>query len=139
MIYSDKFHLNVIDLTHIELSTDTDKEFQLDLWAKFFTATTWEEVIMLAENNPYIDEAAQTLYEANSDRLTEKICRARRDYYKQKNTTEKLFHDVTTERDTAITERDKAITERDEAIIERDKALARLAELEAELAQARNK
>jgi len=54
-------------------------------WAKFFTATKWEEVIMLAENNPYIDEAAQTLYEANADHLTEMQCRARRDYYKQKN------------------------------------------------------
>lgn len=141
MVYSDKFHLNVIDLTHINLSTDADKEFQLDIWAKFFTAKTWEEVNMLAENNPYIDEAAQTLYEANSDRLTEEQCRARRNYYKEKHATEKLLNDVTTERDTAINERDIALFERDSALIERDKALnerddalSRIAELEAQLA-----
>ena len=121
MIYSDKFHLNVIDLTHIELSTNADEEYQLVAWAKFFTATTWEEVIMLAENNSIIDEAAQTLYEANADHITEEICRARRNYYKQKNTTEKLLND--------------AISERDIAIAERNKALSRIAELEAELAQ----
>ena len=135
IVYSDKFHLNVIDLTHIEHATEADKEYQLVAWANFFTATTWEEVIMLAKNNPIIDEAAQTLYEANADRITEDICRARRNYYKQQNTTEKLFNDVISERDTAIAERDTAILERDSAIAERDKAISRIAELEAKLAK----
>ena len=124
MVYSDKFHLHVVDLTHINLSTSADKEYQLDAWTKFFTATTWEEVIMLAENNPYIDEAAQTLYEANADHLTEMQCRARRDYYKQKNTSERLLNETTAERDKAIMERDNAILERDNAIVERDNAIA---------------
>lgn len=97
MVYSDKFRLNVIDLRHIELASEVDKEFQLDSWARFFTATTWEDVIMIAENNPYIAEAAQTLYEANADQITEMKCRARRDYYKQKNTTEKIMRELTEE------------------------------------------
>lgn len=143
MVYSDKFHINVIDLTHIELATDADKEYQLEAWAKFFTAKTWEEVIMLAENNPYIDETAQTLYEANADRITEEMCRARRNYYKQKNSSEKLLHDAISQRDVAISERDKAISEKNEIILEKDTVIAEkdalIAELEAKLEQAQNK
>ena len=119
MVFSDKFHLNVIDLTHINLSTDADKEFQLDIWAKFFTAKTWEEVIMLAENNPYIDEAAQTLYEANADRLTQEQCRARRNYYKEKHAAEQ-----------ELQKRDAIIVEQKAIILEKD---VRIAELEAQL------
>ena len=97
MVYSDKFLLNVIDLTQIELATEEDKEFQIDYWAKLFTATSWEEIIMLAEKNNAFSETAQTLYELNSDEITEMKCRARRDYYKQKNTTEKIITDLTNE------------------------------------------
>ncbi len=93
-IYSDKFLLYVIDLTQRELSLDEDKEFQIDTWAQFFTASSWEEVIMIAEKNPYIEEAAQALYEANADEMIEWKCRARRDYYKQKNTTEKMLREL---------------------------------------------
>lgn len=110
MVYSDKFLLNVVDLTHIELATDADKESQLDAWAKFFTAKTWEEIIMLTENNTYIEEAAQTLYEANADEITKMKCRARRDYYKQKNTTEKMLRELTEEK-TKLTEEKTKLTE----------------------------
>lgn len=125
MVYSDKFHLNVIDLTHIELATDADKESQLDAWAKFFSAKTWEEVIMIAENNPYIAEAAQTLYEAHADEVTEMKCRARRDYYKQKNTTEKIMRELTEGRDKLSRENQKLTDEN-------HKLLARIKELESQ-------
>ena len=121
MVYSDKFHLNVIDLTHINLANNIDKEFQLDTWAKFFTAETWEDIIMLAENNLYIDNAAQTLYEANADRLTQEQCRARRNYYKEKHATEQKMNNLT-----------EGIQKRDAIIAEQE---ARIAELEAQLAQ----
>ena len=58
MVYSDKFILNVVNLTHIELATTVDKEVQLDIWARFFIAKTWEEIIMIAEKNIYIEAAA---------------------------------------------------------------------------------
>jgi len=121
MVYSDKFHLNVIDLTHIELSTDADKESQLDAWAKFFTAKTWEEVIMIAENNPYIAEAAQTLYEAHADEVTEMKFRARRDYYKQKNTTEKIMRELTEEQAKLLSENKKLFDENEKLSDENEK------------------
>ena len=131
MVYSDKFLLCVIDLTHIELAKKADKESQLDAWAKFFTATTWEEVIMIAEQNPYIAEAAQTLYEANADESTKMKCRARRDYYKQKNTTEKLLRELT-EENIQLTEANTQLTETNTqlhaTLLEKDALIAQLRE-----------
>ena len=121
MIYSDKFHLNVIDLTHIKLATEADKESKLDAWARFFTAKTWEEVIMIAENNPYIAEAAQTLYESHADEVTEMKCRARRDYYKQKNTTEKIMKDLTERQTQLVGENEKLTTENEKLAEEKEK------------------
>ena len=142
MVYSDKFHLNVIDLTHIELATDADKESQLDAWAKFFSAKTWEEVIMIAENNPYIAEAAQTLYEAHADEVTEMKCRARRDYYKQKNTTEKIMRELTEEHDKLSKENQKLTddiqklsTKNQTLFNENQKLLTRIKELESQMSQ----
>lgn len=133
MVYSDKFHLNVIDLTHIELSTDADKECQLDTWAKFFTAKTWEDVIMIAENNPYIAEAAQTLFEAHADEVTEMKCRARRDYYKQKNTTEKIMRELTEGHEQLLNENKKLADENEKLADENQKLLARVKELELQV------
>ncbi len=104
MIYSDKFLLNVVDLTQIDLATEEDKAYQIDYWARLFTAKTWEEIIMLAEKNPALSETAQTLYELSTDSLTEQKCRARRDYYKQKNTTEKIMRELTEEKESLIAE-----------------------------------
>ena len=149
MVYSDKFHLNVIDLTHIELATDADKESQLDAWAKFFSAKTWEEVIMIAENNPYIAEAAQTLYEAHADEVTEMKCRARRDYYKQKNTTEKIMRELTEEHDKLskenqkLTDDNQKLSTKNQTLFnenqtlfnENQKLLTRIKELESQMSQ----
>ncbi|MBR2046266.1 MAG: Rpn family recombination-promoting nuclease/putative transposase [Agathobacter sp.] len=121
MVYSDKFILNVVDLTHIELSTVVDKEAQLDLWARFFIAKTWEEIIMIAEKNIYIEAAAQTLYEANADETTKMKCRARRDYYKQKNTTEKLIRELS-EDNNKLSEENKKLNE---YILELEEKLAK--------------
>ena len=132
-IYSDKFRLNVVDLTHINLATDADKESQLDIWAKFFTAKTWEDVIIMAEKNPYIADAAQTLYESNVDEITEMKCRARRDYYKQKNTTEKILRELTERQETLLNENEKLAVENEKLSVENEKLLAHIKELEKQL------
>ena len=85
-LYSDKFVLSVVGLTHIELATEEDKNNQLDYWAKLFTATSWEELKMIAEKNPSMTEATQTLYELNADIITQEKCRARREYFRRQNT-----------------------------------------------------
>lgn len=93
-VYSDKIILNVIDLTHIELATEEDKYYQIDYWARLFTATTWEELKMIADKNEYLETASQTMYELSADELVQRQCRARRDYYKQINTHNRTLQEL---------------------------------------------
>ena len=66
-LYSDKFTLNVVDLNRTDLATDEDKAYGIDQWVKIFKATTWEELRMLSENNEYVKEVMNTMYECNVD------------------------------------------------------------------------
>ena len=114
MVFSDKITLNVVDLKHIELATDEDNAWQIDYWAKLFTATTWEELKMIADNNVYLEAATQTMYELSADEMVERQCRARRDYYKQVNT------------------HNRTVRELEEALAENERLRKRIAELEGE-------
>ena len=79
-LYSDKFILSVVDLTHIKLATDEDKTYGIDLWARLFKSTTWEEIKMIAENNPILTEASETLYTYNADEMARQRSQARAEY-----------------------------------------------------------
>lgn len=94
---------------------------------------------MLAEKNNAFSETAQTLYELNSDEITEMKCRARRDYYKQKNTTEKIMNELTLEKNRLMAETEQLtaqkeqLTAENEALSSEVQSLkARIAELEAQ-------
>lgn len=76
-IYSSDFLLNVLDLNCINLATEEDKSCKLDYWAKFFKATTWEEIKMLAMQNDAVKEAAVTLCELSDDEKIRMQCLAR--------------------------------------------------------------
>ncbi|MDD6036172.1 MAG: Rpn family recombination-promoting nuclease/putative transposase [Lachnospiraceae bacterium] len=75
--YSDNFRLSVLQLGHTELATEEDRFWQLDLWAQFFKADTWEEIQMLAEKKPYIFNAAKTIYRVTEDERVRQMCEAR--------------------------------------------------------------
>ena len=85
-IYSDKFILRVVDLSKIELAIEEDKAFQIDYWAHLFRAKTWEELKMLAKDNDYLQEAAESLYIANADEIVRQQCRAREDAERRERT-----------------------------------------------------
>lgn len=90
-LYSDKFTLSVVDLTQIELATEEDRSYQINYWAKLFTAKTWEELKMIAKNNEAFSEATQSLYRLNADEMIREQCRARQDYENhERYTREKL-------------------------------------------------
>ena len=93
-LYSDKFTFHVIDLTHIELATEEDKSWKIDYWARLFTATTWEEVKMIAENDIHMKEAAKEMYVLSADEMIEERCRARDDYQKQINTHNRTLREL---------------------------------------------
>ena len=94
-LYSDKLSLHVIDLTHIELATEEDKAWKIDYWARLFTATTWEEVKMIAEKDIHMQEAAKEMYVLSADEMIEERCRARDDYMKQERTRNKIMKELT--------------------------------------------
>lgn len=120
-LYSDKVRLSVVDLTHIDLATEEDKAYQIDYWASLFKANTWEELQMLAQNNDYFKEAAETVYSLSQEEEIRLQCEAREDYYRSINGMNRM-----------IRERDDKISEQQVLLSEKD---AIIAELQAQLAQ----
>ena len=93
-VYSDKFSLHMVDLTHIELATKEDKAWKIDYWARLFTATTWEDVKMITENDIHMKDAAEKMYELGADEIIQQRCRARNDYMKQINTHNRTLREL---------------------------------------------
>ena len=77
--YNRNFCLRVLSLNQIELATEEDKKWHIDEWARLFKATTWEELKMIAEKDKVYSEAANSIYEQNSDETVRMMCEARRE------------------------------------------------------------
>ena len=84
----------MVDLTHIELATEEDKVWNINYWARLFTATTWEDVKMIAEKDIYMVAAAKEMYKFSADQMFEERCRARDDYRKQINTHNRTLQEL---------------------------------------------
>ena len=85
-VYTDKFVLRVVNLNRIDLATEDDKAYNIDYWARLFKAETWEELKMLAGDNEYLQEAAESLYVANADEVVRQQCQAREDVERRERT-----------------------------------------------------
>ena len=71
-IYTDKFILHVIELNSIDLATKDDCDYEIDKWACFLKAKTWEDIRMLINENPALQSVGETLYQLNmNDQLRE--------------------------------------------------------------------
>ena len=88
-LYSSKFSLSVIDLNQTNLATDEDKAYGIDYWARLFKVKTWEELKMLAKDNEYLEAAANSLYEANEERMVRERCIARKLAERRERTLER--------------------------------------------------
>ena len=78
-LYTDKFNLYVIELNHTSIATAEDKRLGIDIWAKLFKATSWEEIKMITQNNPSMNSTAESIFLSNSDFVIQEQCRARED------------------------------------------------------------
>ncbi len=96
-LYSSKFSLHMVDLTHIEQATEEDKAWKIDYWARLFTATTWEDLKMIAEKDIHMKAAAEEMYVLSADELIEQRCRARDDYRKLENSRNRIMKELTEE------------------------------------------
>ena len=99
-LYSDKFTLSVVDLTQTELATEEDKANRIDYWARLFKAKTWEDLKMLAQNNEYLEEAANSIYQANAKEIVRQQCRAREDAERRERTLIRNYNRVIDELNT---------------------------------------
>ena len=100
-IYTDKFTINVLDLTKIELATDEDTDYSLDYWAKIFKAKTWEDLRMIAtaydNKESFTEDLITTIYDATSDEAIRLQCEAREDFLIHERVTKQLLQELNDE------------------------------------------
>jgi septal ring factor EnvC (AmiA/AmiB activator) len=101
----------VVSLKHIDLATDEDKQFGIDRWARLFKSTTWEDIKMLAKNEPIFKDAAETLYDLNADETIRAQCRAREDYNRQQSAIKYHIKEITTELKKVTSEKQQLASE----------------------------
>ena len=133
MIYSDKLRLSVVDLTHIDLATEEDKQYHIDQWAALFKAATWEEIKMIAQQNDYLQEASKAYYRLTQEERIRQICEAREDYYRCQRGMQRIMDEQAAalkEQANALAEKDAIIAsllaEKDAALAEKDAIIATL-------------
>lgn len=127
-IYSSKFAVNVLDLSHIELATQEDKSWSLDFWAKLFKTRTWEEMKMIAKDNEYFTEASNTLCDLYADFNVRERCRDREDYELE----QKYLHDTIAQQGDKIIQQESMLAQKDDMLVQKD---GMLAQKDSELAQ----
>ena len=118
-LFSDKFILNVLDLTKIELATDEDRLCEIDHWARLFKAKTWEDLRMIADKNRYMNEAAAEIYMRNADENIREQCLAREEYWKH----ERWVRNQIEEKDRTIADQEQTITDQKQMIADQSQML----------------
>lgn len=119
--YSDKFTLSVVNLNQIKMATEEDKVYKIDYWAAIFKAKTWEELRMMAKDNEYLQEAAESLYVANADEIVRQQCRAREDAERRERTLERAKRLAEEALEKERKEKELVIKEKESAIKEIEK------------------
>ncbi|WP_026660957.1 Rpn family recombination-promoting nuclease/putative transposase [Butyrivibrio sp. AC2005] len=94
-LYTNNFNLYVIELNHTNMATHNDKRLGIDIWAKLFKATTWEEIKMITQDNPSMNSTAESIYLSNSDFAIQEQCRAREDAIAHEKYQQQLLEEQT--------------------------------------------
>ena len=137
-VYSSKFAIHVLDLKQVNNASSEDKHWGLDNWAKLFKAATWEDVKMIAANNKYLTEAANTMHELYSDREMRRQMENREDFIRRQKRDQRMLKDQAdiiaeqadeiAEKDSALAEKDSTLTRQADEIALKDSALAEQAD-----------
>ena len=120
----------MVDLTHIELATDEDKTYGIDRWARLFKSTTWEEIKMIAENNPVLTEASEKLYTYNADEAARQRSQARAEYLTHERAVNNRLAKLTEENSTLVSEKQIIVSENQALTAEIERLRAQLAKFE---------
>lgn len=79
-IFSGNFSLRMLCLDQIGNVPEEEKASELYTWAALFTATTWEEIRMLAQNSDIVKTTASTMYQLTAEEKIRLQCEARERY-----------------------------------------------------------
>ncbi len=137
-VYSDKLTLAVVELNHIDMATEEDKAYGIDKWAALFKSTTWEEVKMLAQTDPYIESAAESMYSSVTEPWVLELCKkSQEEIDGDRHRRERLAEQdrQIAENEKQIAENEKQIAKNERQIAERDKEIAELKSQNAELSK----
>lgn len=127
MLYSDKLQISVLDLTRTDLATEEDKKYRINHWAALFSATKWEELQMLAQDNQYFKEASETVYSLSKEEQIRQQCWAREDYYRTMNGYNNDIADLKSEiseKKQRLIEVGQELTEKEQQLAEKNQQLA---------------
>lgn len=131
-LYTDRFNLFVISLNQIKLATKQDRANGLDTWARLFKSKTWEELIMVANDNKYMTSAVESVYLTNEDRNAIKIAREREDYLRHEAYQKRQIKTLKSDIKKLKNDMAETIAEKDFVIAEKDSIIAKLqAELDS--------
>ncbi len=84
-IYSRNLQLSVLDLTQTDLATEEDYKYHIDIWARLFKSTKWEELHMLSTELPVIDDVSKTVYRVTAEERARMELFARQDKIRCEN------------------------------------------------------
>ena len=129
-IYTEKFQLHILSLPKLHEPDEKDTLYHTDLWAGFFTATTWEELKMLAQKDEGVAGAVMTAHRLYADDDIKARALARDDYIRRQK-TEQAKLSAAQEAMLAAKEKADAEAKRADAEAKRADAEARRADDEA--------
>lgn len=131
-IYTGKFQLSVLYLNHVDKATEEDIAYHLDYWAKFFKATTWEDLKMLAEKSPTLKEATKTVYNTTADICAQTMLEAYEEY-------EKVYRTIKREAEEEVAQSREALAQKKEELAQCEATIAQnkvvIAQQQSEIAQ----
>ena len=122
----------MVDLSQIELASEEDKAYEIDRWARLFKARTWEELRMIAKNDPNLQQASTDLYVITADQIMRQQARARADAEFWERHTKAQLQRLEEE----LQEKDEALQEKDRTS---DEQKVLIAQLQAQLAEKERK
>jgi len=78
--YSSKLAIKMLSLSHLEEVPEEERisPNSLYYWAKMFNAHSWEELTMIAENNPRMESFVGTVKQLTAEEKVAQVCEARR-------------------------------------------------------------
>ena len=125
-LYSSKFRISVVDLTKRNLATKEDIAHHRDLWAAFFKATEWGEIMALAEKDKNISEAAVTLRKLSDDELFKMRYEAREDMLRQELDMQYYYTNQLNEKDAELAGKDAILAKQASELADKDKIIEEL-------------